>query len=79
MWKDGKKNGQGTYETHESGQIYVGKFLNDKMNGHGTMTYANGDVYWWMGRWREKKNDMKSVSFFSHLFIENLKIGDKLL
>ena len=48
-WKDGKKNGQGTYtwisgNTWLNGNKYVGEFKDDKRNGLGTYTFANGTV-----------------------------------
>ena len=36
-------NGYGTY-TFTDGDIYVGKFKDDKLEGQGTLTLANGDV-----------------------------------
>ncbi len=35
--------------------IYEGRYMDDKRHGHGTYTYANGDVF--VGEWT---NDMKN-------------------
>ena len=43
-WKDGEKNGQGTF-TFVNGDKYVGEVKDDKMHGQGTYTKANGKVY----------------------------------
>ena len=40
-WKNGEKNGQGTY-TWSDGSKYVGEFKDDKRNGQGTYTSHNG-------------------------------------
>tara|TARA_B110000438_G_scaffold163609_1_gene156609 strand:+ start:194 stop:388 length:195 start_codon:yes stop_codon:yes gene_type:complete len=36
-------NGKGTY-IYSNGDKYVGKFKDDKLEGQGTLTLANGDV-----------------------------------
>ena len=41
-WKNGKGNGQGTYE-HATGEKYVGEFKNNKKNGQGKNTFLNGE------------------------------------
>ena len=46
-WKNGKRNGQGTY-TFASGNKYVGDYQDDKRNGQGITTIRdqwNGDRY----------------------------------
>ena len=48
-WKDGKKNGQGTY-TYSNGGQYVGEYEKDKRHGQGAYTKSNGDKY--VGEWR---------------------------
>ena len=40
-WKDGLKNGQGTF-TYASGSMYQGEFKDDKQHGQGTLTWING-------------------------------------
>jgi hypothetical protein len=42
-YKDGKRNGRGTY-TADGGK-YVGEFKDGKRNGQGTWTYSNGEKY----------------------------------
>jgi hypothetical protein len=37
-WKDGRKNGQGTY-TYSDGGTYVGEFKDGQINEQGTKTY----------------------------------------
>ena len=49
-YKDGKRNGQGTY-TWTSGDKYVGEFKDDRKHGQGTYTYANGNKY--VGEWKD--------------------------
>ena len=43
-WKDGKRNGQGTY-TFPDGMKYVGEFKDSKRNGQGTYTWPDGRKY----------------------------------
>ena len=52
QWKDGKRNGQGTYN-FASGSKYVGEFKDGKKHGHGTYTFAGGDKY--VGEYRDNK------------------------
>ena len=78
-FKDGKRNGQGTY-TYANGNKYVGEFKDDKRNGQGTFTYANGDKY--VGEFKDDKrngqgtftydNGQKYVGFWKN----NLKHGE---
>lgn len=44
-FKDGKKNGFGTYVYHKTQDVYIGEFFNNKKNRHGKYTWENGDVY----------------------------------
>ena len=53
-YKDGKRNGQGTY-TWSDGAKYVGENKDDMSNGQGTMTYADGGKY--IGEWKDGKKD----------------------
>ena len=62
-WKDGKKNGQGTY-IHPVGDKYVGTFKYDKKNGQGTYTFANGDKY--VGGWKDDKRNGQGTFTFAH-------------
>jgi len=43
-FKNGKKDGQGTY-TMPRGNKYVGEFKDDSFNGQGTYTFTNGSTY----------------------------------
>jgi hypothetical protein len=42
-WRDGKRNGQGIYESDEI--LYVGEWKDDIMNGKGKLDLDNGDIY----------------------------------
>jgi hypothetical protein len=53
-WKDGKFNGQGTYNW-VSGEQHVGEFKGGRRHGQGNVTYADGNKY--IG---EFKNDTRS-------------------
>ena len=41
-FKDGKENGQGTYN-NPNGSKYIGEHKDDQPNGQGTMTYPDGE------------------------------------
>jgi len=43
-FKDGEKNGKGTY-THSGGGKYVGEWKDGLMNGQGTLTRTDGSMY----------------------------------
>ena len=43
-FKDGQKDGQGTY-TFPNGKKYVGEFKDGKMHGQGTYTWPSGQKY----------------------------------
>ena len=65
-FKDGKRNGQGTYfflaENEFKGDKYVGEFNDDKKNGQGTYTFADGDKY--VGESKDdKKNGQGTFTF----------------
>jgi hypothetical protein len=49
-FKDGAKNGQGTY-TWLDGNKYVGEWKDDTLNGQGTFTWADGEKH--MGEWKD--------------------------
>ncbi len=38
---------------------YVGGWSNDKLDGHGTMEYANGRIY--VGEWKKEKDIAKEL------------------
>ena len=56
-YKDGKRNGQGTYtfgpNSEWAGDKYVGEYKDDKRNGQGTYTFANGNKY--VGEYKDGK------------------------
>ena len=41
------------------GQVYIGSFKNDKINGEGNVTMANGDNY--VGDFKDEKKDGEGV------------------
>ena len=48
QWKDGERNGQGTY-IWADGDRFVGQWRNGEKYGQGTLIYANGSTkkqYW---------------------------------
>jgi len=45
-WKDGRRNGQGTF-TLPDGGTYVGGWKDGKEHGHGTLTFPDGKRYTW--------------------------------
>ena len=51
-WKNGKRNGQGTY-TFANGNKYVGWYKDGKKHGQGTNTWADGSKY--LGEWKDGK------------------------
>jgi hypothetical protein len=64
-WKDGKRNGQGTYyylaDNQFKGDKYVGEFKYGKYYGQGTLTYANGDKY--VGEFSNKPNGQGTYTY----------------
>ena len=53
-WRNGKRNGQGTFTTNSD--KYVGEFRNDRRHGRGTLALANGQVkegIWKDGRFQD--------------------------
>ena len=52
--RNGKKDGQGTYNWN-SGGMYVGEWKDGDFNGQGARTYKSGDIH--VGEW---KDDMKN-------------------
>jgi hypothetical protein len=53
-YKDGKRNGQGTYTWNDGGK-YVGEYKDGLKNGQGTYTFLNGDKY--EGEWKDGEQD----------------------
>jgi len=51
---EGSYNGQGTY-TWSNGDMYVGKWKNEKRNGKGTYTWSDGSKY--VGEWKNNKRN----------------------
>ena len=43
-FKDGKKNGQGTFY-YTDGSVYVGELKDGKRNGQGTLTFSDGSTF----------------------------------
>ena len=57
-FKDGKRNGQGTYTWANDpykGDKYVGEYKDDKRNGQGTETYPSGQKY--VGEFKDGKKN----------------------
>ena len=52
MFKDGKKNGQGTLN-YSDGRKYVGEFNGGNRHGEGTFTWADGTML--LGEWKNDK------------------------
>jgi len=70
-WKNGKRNGQGTY-TYASGNKYVGEFEDGKRQGQGTFTWVSGDRY--VGRYKDNKRDGQGTYYY---LADNQWKGDK--
>jgi hypothetical protein len=62
QFKNGKKNGQGTY-TWPDGAKYVGRWKDGDFNGQGTHTWPNGDKY--VGRWKDDKRNGQGTQTWS--------------
>jgi len=58
MYKDGKKDGQGTL-TFADGSIYTGNFLLNEISGHGRYVWPDGKVY--EGDWLKNKMHGKGL------------------
>ncbi len=58
-FKNGKRNGQGTYTWRDGtwvvGAKYVGEFKNDEANGQGTCTWSDGRKY--VGEWKDDERN----------------------
>jgi hypothetical protein len=54
-WYEARKHGHGTESFPSQGSkekyTYIGEFKDDKYNGHGTITFPNGDSY--LGEWKD--------------------------
>ena len=76
-YKDGKRNGQGTY-TYASGSKYVGEYKDGKANGQGTYTWADGDKY--VGEFKDgKANGQGTYTYASGRIKEGIFKDDKFL
>jgi hypothetical protein len=67
-YKDGKRNGQGTYtyspKSEWAGEQYVGEYKDGKRNGQGKYTYASGDQY--VGEYKDgKRNGQGNYTYAS--------------
>ena len=60
-WKNGKRNGQGTY-TYASGSKYVGGYKDDKKHGQGTYTYPDGGKH--VGGYKDGKEHGQGVEVY---------------
>jgi hypothetical protein len=62
-WKDGKKNGQGTFywigDSQWKGDKYVGEYKDDRRNGQGTYSFSNGDKY--VGEWKDNNRTGQGI------------------
>ena len=62
-WKDGNRNGQGTF-TYSNGDRHIGTYKDDKKHGQGTFTYSNGDSY--EGTYKDDKKHGQGTYTFSN-------------
>jgi len=60
-WRDGRKNGQGTYTYKSNGQKYEGEWIDDKASGLGTFTYSDGIKY--VGEWKDGKRQGQGIEY----------------
>ena len=72
-----KPYGRGVYN-YASGDVYVGEWKGDKLDGCGVYNYASGDVY--IGEWKGDKLDGRGVYNYANggVYVGELK-GDKRL
>jgi len=67
-WKDGVRNGQGTFyflaDNQFKGDKYVGEWKDDKRNGQGTYTYADGAKY--VGEYKDDKVNGQGTYTFAN-------------
>lgn len=61
-YKDGKKNGQGTY-TYADGEKYVGEWKDGKRHGQGTITFVSGNKY--VGEFKDDKRHGQATYTFA--------------
>ena len=65
-WKDGKRNGQGTYyylaDNKFKGDKYVGEFRDGKYYGQGTLTYAGGHKY--VGEFKDSRFNGQGIFYY---------------
>jgi hypothetical protein len=67
-YKDGKRNGQGTYtygsNSEWAGDKYVGKYEDGKRHGQGTYTYANGNRE--IGEWQNDNLNGHATTYYAN-------------
>jgi hypothetical protein len=61
-WKDGERNGQGTFSSPD-GDKYVGEWKNGKKNGQGTYTWKDGRKY--LGEYKDGKRHGQGTQTWS--------------
>ena len=82
-FRDGKRNGQGTFyflaENQFKGDKYVGEWRDGKSHGQGTETWANGDKY--VGEFRDNKRHGQGIYTFADGSppLEGVWEGDKFV
>ena len=56
-------------ETYPNGDIFIGKYLDGKINGQGTISYSNGDKY--VGEFKNgKRNGLGTFTSANGLFVQ---------
>jgi hypothetical protein len=77
-YKNGLRNGQGTYfhlqDNPRKGDVHFGEWKNGRPNGQGTLTYANGSKY--VGEWLDGNRHGQGVVFASDGSIINQGIWE---
>lgn len=58
-WKDGTKNGHGTYTQKRRGEKYIGEWKDGKKNGKGEFTR---NAYKYVGQWKDDKKNGQGTS-----------------
>jgi len=62
-YKDGKRNGQGTY-TYSNGEKYIGHYKDGKRNGQGTYIFPDGSRY--LGQWKDSEKNGQGTFIFAN-------------